>query len=70
MSLVPVIFHIGNYGNMIDGKNTTVQSRGDSSGEDEDEDTEEDKDKLLKGGSREPEWCSATDPIKPMTRDR
>ena len=55
---------------MIDGKNTTVQQRGDSSEEDEDEDAEEDKDKLLRAGSGEPEWCSATVPIKPMTRDR
>ena len=53
---------------MIDGKNTTVQQRGDSS--EEDEDAEEEKEKLMKAGSGEPEWCSATVPIKPMTRDR
>lgn len=46
-----------------------MQSHRDSSSE-EDEEEEEDKEKLLKSASGEPEWHSATDPIKPMTRDR
>ena len=58
-----LVFISGNYGNSMDGQNTSVSVEADSD-EEEDEDGENEK------GVTEPEWHSTSNACRPATRDR